>query len=545
MREWLASLRGQRTPTAPVPAAPVRERGIPPEADGEPVPAALFGAKFYREAHPEVAASGEDAWEHYVRVGRSEGLVPSKGAELLHDAIRARAEVSDTPMADLVGLAPASAHHQIRTGRLHERLRWCVHPRLYVAQLPAGDELGPDPDVDSVLTHFLAHGVHEGLRVSAFYHPDFYAEQLRERGLEVDAGVDPFFHWLTVGWSQEIVPTPLFDPVVYQEQQPRAVHHDAWSFVHYLRTGCYRAGVIPSPVGKHHSRKHDAGFRQRQEPLLLEEMLYRGADHDLRRTSWLEEGCRAALRRYATLETPRMQELVARAAAIEPQVLQPEERRPIAGCPPRRGRRAFLDHRAEDLRRDVDCDLGLVQVDAVVVVPRPDLSVPAAALVTRLQEEGSVLLVAADASYDAGSATSYPAPSPESVATLDLDPYVAGLDNVARLHLLLDLVRGLAASRVVVAGSVTGQRLVTQYGRQLAARASLGFDLSGGGADGGFPDREFQAAFPTFDWVIVDPEVRAGLVERYAMPETLRERVVAAGDAAVETALRLPGRHRG
>jgi hypothetical protein len=544
MREWLASLRGQREDAAVAAGGSGADgQGIPPETDGEPVPAALFGARFYRESHPEVAASGEDPWEHFVRVGRSAGLAPSKGAKLLRKAIRARAEVSRTPMADLVGLAPPSEHHQIRTGRLYERLRWCAHPRLYAAQLGPEEALGPDPDLDEVVTHFLAHGAHDGLRVSALFHPAYYAEQLREHGLEVEPGVDPFFHWLTTGWSRQIVPTPLFDPDVYEEQQPQAAQREPWSFVHYLRTGCYKSGVVPSPVGKHHSRKHDAGFRQRQEPLLLEEMLYRADDHDLRSTSWLEEGCRAALRSYASLESPRMRELVARAAALEPQVFQPAMHRPIAGCPPRRGRRAFLDHRAEDLRRDVDRDLGLVQVDAVVVVARPDRPLPTA-LLTALRQEGSVLLVAADAAYD-GSGTASASPAPEGVTTLELDPYAAGLDDEARLHLLLDLVRGLAARRVVVAGSPTGQRLVTQYGRQLSTRASLGFDLSGSSGDGGLPDREFQAAFPVLDWVIVDPDVRADLVERYVMAEPHTRRVVAAGDTAADEALRLPGRRRG
>ena len=84
-----------------------------------------------------------------------------------------------------------------------ERLRWCVHPRLYLAQLGEDEReaLGEEPGVDAVVGHYLKDGAERGLRVSALFNPGWYDARLAEHGLAVPDGEASFLHWLRVGWG--------------------------------------------------------------------------------------------------------------------------------------------------------------------------------------------------------------------------------------------------------------------------------------------------------------------------------------------------------
>jgi hypothetical protein len=141
-----------------------------------------------------------------------------------------------------------------------ERLRWCVHPRFYVAQLTLDERaaLGDDLDVETAVEHYLSHGARAGARICAFFNPAWYAGRLAELGLEVPAGEVPFLHWLTVGWDRRVVPTPLFDPDWYLEHHPLLESHPRWIFHHYLTRGCYQPQWLPSPAGRHHERRRRA-----------------------------------------------------------------------------------------------------------------------------------------------------------------------------------------------------------------------------------------------------------------------------------------------
>ena len=58
------------------------------------------------------------------------------------------------------------------------------------------------------------------------------------------AGVDPFLHWLTVGWDERVVPTVLFDEAFYVGRHPDLASGPDWAFAQYLRAGLLR----PRPV---------------------------------------------------------------------------------------------------------------------------------------------------------------------------------------------------------------------------------------------------------------------------------------------------------
>ena len=194
--------------------------------------------------------------------------------------------------------------------------------------------------------------------------------------------------------DERIVPTPLFHQGFYEERYPNATRAYRWSFEHYVKTGCYEVDRLASPTGRHHPGGADPQASELQAPLLLREMLYRVHDYDLSRTSWAEEGARAARAKYDTVGSARMTALVAKAAEIEPLVLQPHWDYPVAGAPPYRGRRLFLDRQAEELRRAV----GRVHVDTVVLVPGGTADAVAATLEPLLAhaESDSLLVVATD-----------------------------------------------------------------------------------------------------------------------------------------------------
>jgi hypothetical protein len=533
--------------------------GLPAEAKNEAVPGPLFDAEFYLAQLPDPAEASAAPREHFAQQGRAAGCAPSLGAVYIGEAIRERARVSETPMQDIIGLLPPHKKHLAKTDVVWRRLRVCAHPRLYSAQLSASEleELPGELDLGRAVSHYLAHGVHEGKRLCALFNPEWYLEQLHRAGIEIAkdgapflgwmasgwnrriAKKAPFIHWLAVGWSWRIVPTPLFHQRFYEERYPEVTSSYPWSFRHYLEKGCYEPERLASPTGRHHPGGADPQACELQAPLLLREVLYRAEDFDLSQTSWAEEGARAAWAKYDALNSARMRELVANTAAIEPLVLQPRWDYPVANVRPYRSRRLFLDRQAEDLRRAV----GSVHVDTMVLVPGASSAV--AAILERLLAQtgsGSLLVVATDTR---GTAKKNGAPEN---AYLDLLPFLDGLEQDFRLDLLLDLVRGLSPGRIVVVRSRLGWKLLLTYGRQLSARASLGAYVPS--AKRGEKQRGtgpaisgFQKCFDHLDWALVDTEAQAEeLADRFALPMALSERLLPLGEHAVERAFDLPRR---
>lgn len=470
-----------------------------------------------------------------VRAVRSQAgaaPVPTPSPEPLPPGVR------DVPMADLAALLPPGHGDRAREVALWQRFRSYVHPDLYSAQFEPADleELGGPFDIDRAVTHYLTRGARDGRRVCALFNPAWYADRLAERGLEVPDGVVPFLHWLTVGWDERIVPTPLFDEVHYRERHPALT--PLWHFNHYLTRGCYQPQWQPSPAGRHHPGGEDPAALEEQRPLLLREMLRQAEKYDLSRTSRLEEDVEVVLRRYAGLGSPRMRALVDKASAIEPLV---DTGRPVSNavsCPPHRHRLLYLMQQAEILRHELTRRLGRPHADTVLVAhgPREGQAVGADPLTGRLlrtvgQGESRLVLTTGPHGRDG---------TVEGAPVVSLAPYLAGLEEEQAVDLLLDVVRGLSARRIVVCDSGLGWPLLIAYGRQLAAQASLGACIPEAGTGGaghlaGPTAREFEECFAHLDWVLTGDEgIRGELAERYLLPSTSRDRLVVMATSADE-----------
>ncbi len=415
-----------------------------------------------------------------------------------------------------------------------ERLRWCVHPRFYAAQLSEEERAGlvDGPDVETALEHYLAQGGRTGARICAFFNPGWYDDRLAELGLAVPDGEDGFRHWLTVGWERKVIPTPLFDPDWYLAHHPMLRSHPRWIFHHYLTRGCYQPQWVPSPAGRHHGGAADEDAARRQDPLLLPELLHHADRHDLRRTSWLEEGVVAVLAKRRRLESDELRAQVAKASELEPGLHAPLRTELPTVAPPY----AHQGSRMADEVVAARSALGLGTqdtVDTIVLVPHCRMS--GAARVAGLFTDAarvaggpdSVAVIATDLPV-----FERPELFPADVPVLDLTRHVAGMAPPARRELLADLVRSLRARRVVVVNSLLGWQLVEELGDQLAAVMDLGaylftWELDEHGHRYGYPVGPFQRCLEHLSWVLFDSErMRSELVDRYLMPPATRDRMI-------------------
>ncbi|MEZ0578845.1 hypothetical protein [Nocardioides sp. MH1] len=417
-------------------------------------------------------------------------------------------------------LLPADHRHRAERPALARRLRQVAHPRFYAAQVGEPALAG---DVDAATAHFLATGLAAGARISGLFNPDVYRERLAARGIAVAPGVDPFLHWLTVGWDERLVPTVLFDEDFYLARHPDLANGPEWAFAQYVRAGCYAPGRSPTHFGPNYGGVPAPDARERQDPPLVDGLLHRAGDYDLTRTSWLEEGVVRGAGKLAALASPQMQALVAKAAAIEPMIAEPPRERWVS-WPPHTHPMLLPTAHAEDVRRQ----LGLVRADTVVVVPggtEAGAGLTAAAAALHEAEPGSnVLVVTTDdpRQPDLGI----------KAETVDLRVPWTGATEHRRLLGLLDLVRGVRPRRLVVAGSALGWRLLSSYGTTLGNEMSLAAVLAPS-ADGELPVDDFQGCFDLLDWAVTDTEaLREELCARYLLAEAACARLVSVAACA-------------
>ncbi len=417
-------------------------------------------------------------------------------------------------------LLPVGHRHRAERPLLARRLRAVTHPRFYAAQVGVATLAD---DVEGAISHFVSSGMGDGARISGLFNVEIYEERLAERGLKIEPGIDPFLHWVSVGWDERVVPTVLFDEEFYLGRHPDLAGGPEWGFAQYVRAGCYAPGRSPTPFGPNYGGVPAPDARERQDPPLVAGLLHRASNYDLTRTSWLEEGVAAGTAKLAALGSDRMRELVEKAAAIEPLIAETPRERWVS-WPPHTHLMVMPTARAEEVRRG----LGLARADTVIVVPGgravgAGLGAAVSTLRT-LEPAATVLVVTTDDPVRPDL--------DDSAVVVDLSVPWTGFTEHRRLLGLLDLVRGVRPRRVVVARSELGWQLLSSYGTTLRHEMSLAAVLAGGAADtASFED--FQGCFDRLDWVATETDAyRDDLIARYLLPAAGRARVLGPSDVA-------------
>lgn len=494
----------------------------------EAFPPALFDVDHYTATYPDVADSGLDPFRHFVERGRAQGRCPSTGWAQVERAVLLRSTVSDTPMRDIVARFPPARRHLLASAAPWERLREMIHPALYCAQHPEYAWMS----VSEVFDHYVSHGVFAGLRPSGLFHPAWYRAQVENSSCRpIRRGVEPFFHWLTVGWHRRIVPTPLFDDDYYRARYPDLVPRNPWLFTHYVTKGVFEpsrqpSAVVPPPrtIGAHAVRSRD--------PVLLETMVRQASAGvvDLRKSSPLEDAAIQLREKLTRLNGPTMSALVERAAAIEPLVLRPYGPRAV-NAPPLRHGYLRLKETAETVRRA----LPFAHYDAVVLAPHCRMAGSARVTGTLTHALGTIdpdarVLVLTTDLPDFERLDWFH----EGVTVFDLSAHAEGLTKDEQLRLLLDVVRGLTPARLINVNSRLGWDLLKEYGKQLARLTEIGtylftWDLDARGNKGGYPISYLQDCFGFLSWILIDNRaLRDELVERYSLSATLQRKLVVA-----------------
>jgi hypothetical protein len=161
------------------------------ETAGTPPVHPLFDPIWYARSHQAIGLDPDDAWEHYLRGGRSAGHWPNA----LFD------------------------------------------PAWYAVRYPLFARTGLEP-----LDHYLVLGAAQGLDPSPLFDTRFY---LGHHPDVVIAGVNPLRHYLRFGWRELRAPHALFDPSWYAAQAPDLPSLAIRPYEHYLEVGGSR-GLDPS-----------------------------------------------------------------------------------------------------------------------------------------------------------------------------------------------------------------------------------------------------------------------------------------------------------
>jgi glycosyltransferase involved in cell wall biosynthesis len=481
----------------------------------------LFDPEHYLSAHPDVPRDVRP-FKHFLEVGHAEGRVTHAALEPLGAALRRRAQVSSTPLQDLAGLVPRPK--ALLNPVLIKRLGWMAHPDFYARQLGLQQPMS----VEETIAHFLAVGVFDGLRVSAFFNEQWYLRQLAERGLDAPgAGTSPFLHFLIDGWTDRVDPTPIFQSDYYPERHPDLKRWNSWVFEHFLQRGCHEVYRKPAPWIDQ-PRVADPKGRELQRPLLMPRFL---ADPtvDLRVDSPVERAAYRVRDKIERLQSDTMRELVAKAAEIEPQVLRPYGVREV-NWPP-------LANTAVGLLREVErarARFPSAHYDNVFLVPHCRMAGSArvtGALARALRSiapgETTVVVTTELPTFER------PDWFPDDTEVVDISSLAAGLIAHDQVRLLLDVVRGLAPTRVINVNSKLGWDLYQDFGRQLSTITELDaylftWDIDPRGNKGGYPIRAFQPCLPHLSTVLLDSTaLRDELVWRYVMPPEVSRRLVA------------------
>ena len=159
---------------------------------------ALFDAQYYLHQNPDVAESGMDPFEHFMRYGWREGRDPSA----------------------LFSLEFYAGEYKLRSGQ---------NPFLHYVQV--GRKLGyfPHPDYSDYGLKYL-----DITKVINAFDPIFY---LRHNPDIAVAKINPFSHFMTHGWREGRDPSAEFSVSYYLDENSDISESGENPFVHYILYG--------------------------------------------------------------------------------------------------------------------------------------------------------------------------------------------------------------------------------------------------------------------------------------------------------------------
>ena len=229
------------------------------------------------------------------------------------------------------------------------------------------------------------------------------------------------------------------------------------------------------------------------------------------------------------IQSPQIRELVRKAAEIEPLITRPYGQRK-ASHPPRVHDCWRLFRMARKLQRTV----GEEPVETIVLLPHlrhlSGTSRTAAVLgeaLAKLYPEERHLLVTTDRQGE----ISWP-DLPRSVEIFDFTTIASPRANPNfRERLLLDLISGTRAKRVITLNSKLGWDVYTHFGKGLATFCRLYaylfcWDIDEHGDKVGYPITYLQGSFSTLSGVFFDSQtLRDEISRRYSLPRSAQHRL--------------------
>ncbi len=569
------------------PAWCAKEMGLVAEEGGEEVPPAimlrwldeavervviptpLFDARHYLAKYRDIRNAGINPFYHFLKFGENERRQPRRMPDdgPLARILRERGTLSPTPLRDLLSRFPTRRLKEALDPETWKRAQRYFMPAFYRLQHEGLlDGLGDE----ELFLHFHAAGLDKGLRPTLLFLESWYRQVLeleiqrheRDRALHgmtaetaaplpIEPHVDAWCHWLVEGAPRRIVPTPLFDAAHYLGQHKDLKSWRRWIFDHFVLHGCREKMREPSPffsnrhyVQLHAPLKHEIIYidcllrgvenirslhpRLAKDP----EILLAGeksAEKD-QSITFLERIFLRLQTRRTFLERPVVREMVQKAREIEPLVVKPDGGRKITWLPRIHDRAGLLKEGRRMRER-----IGGRRVDTLVLLPHvrqlsgaSKIGVFMADAIRNAYPDQRLLLVLTDVHEP-----ELPSWMPEGMEILHFAKYVpqGSLIPESRLALLLDIVSGTRARRVINVNSRLAWDMYLAYGQQMKHFTHLYsylfcWDKDRNGNRVGYPVRELALCFNDLTGVFCDTRwLREEIIDRFMLPHSWQQRL--------------------
>jgi hypothetical protein len=160
----------------------------------------VFDENYYALHSGDVLSSGTDLLRHYCEFGWREGRQPS----FYFDA---GWYTSTNPEVTELGVNPLA--HYLLVGEAEGRRPIVFFDPVWYRETYAV------PEKMAALAHFLAHRREGTVSPNMYFDPVWYAAR---KGETVRSGRDPFARFLVAGMTEDIPPSPHFDPAAWRRQ---------------------------------------------------------------------------------------------------------------------------------------------------------------------------------------------------------------------------------------------------------------------------------------------------------------------------------------